>query len=198
MTYNFKACLDKVLVHEGGYANHPKDPGGATNFGITQRTYTSWLKSQRLTSRSVRHITMDEVAAIYKQEYWDKVKGDDLPYGLDYAVFDFAVNSGPSRSAKFLQALVGAKVDGVIGSQTLSLVKHMNTQSLVSSLCSRRLAWLRGLTTWGTFGRGWERRVNEVERDALGMVLETLEKPVSPNFWKTLINFIHNLFRKKS
>lgn len=107
MKGNFRELLPKVLVHEGGYVDDPQDPGGETNKGITHKTYDAWRKRQGQPTRSVKHITPEEVAEIYRQQYWNKIAGDDLPSGVDYAVFDFAVNSGPSRAAQFLQRAVG-------------------------------------------------------------------------------------------
>lgn len=169
MTDRFEECLPLVLVHEGGYVNHPKDPGGATNKGVTQKTYDAWNDRAGKTRRSVKHITEDELRAIYRMQYWDKVSADELPVGLDYAVFDFAVNSGPSRGAKFLQRAVGVPDDGIIGAQTLAAVKKFETQGLIRSICDARLAWLKRLKHWPTFGKGWTRRVNEVKGAAQAM-----------------------------
>ena len=165
----FTQCLPLVLIHEGGYVNHPKDPGGATNKGITQKTYDAWQRRAGKPTRSVKHIGDSEVSAIYRAQYWDKVSADDLPAGLDYAVFDFAVNSGPGRAAKFLQKIVGVGADGIIGAQTLVAVDGHEADSLISHLCNNRLAWLKRLTTFKTFGKGWTRRVNEVKGAARAM-----------------------------
>ena len=165
----FDECLPLVLKHEGGYVNHPKDPGGATNKGVTQRTYDAWQARNNKPKRSVKQIQDAEVAAIYRAQYWDKVQADDLPAGLDYAVFDFAVNSGPSRAAKFLQRIVGVHDDGIIGMQTLDAVSKFEVSSIIRKLCDNRLAWLKRLKTFSTFGRGWTRRVEEVKGAALSM-----------------------------
>jgi len=173
MKQNFPEALARVLVHEGGYVNHPKDPGGATNKGITHRVYDAWRRAQGLAPRDVREITDDEVAAIYRAQYWAAIRGDDLPAGLDYAVFDFAVNSGPSRAAKFLQHILGVSEDGHIGEITLAAIRGKSVPQLILALCEARLAWLKRLKTWPTFGRGWERRVREVEAVALRMAGKT-------------------------
>jgi lysozyme family protein len=170
MQANFKSSLAAVLVHEGGYVNHPRDPGGATNKGITHRTYAAYLARNKMPATDVRHITDAEVASIYRNQYWSKVMGDDLPSGVDYAVFDFAVNSGPARAAKFLQRIVGVTADGVIGFQTLSAVAKMDAGEIVAKLCANRLAWLKRLKHWDAFGRGWERRVLDVANKAGRMV----------------------------
>lgn len=172
MKSNFETALRLVLVHEGGFANHPADPGGRTMRGVTQRTYDAYRQRHGQPTADVKGITDDELREIYRTQYWDKVQGDDLPSGLDYAVFDFAVNSGPSRAAKFLQRIVGAEQDGVIGSQTIAALRGRDAATLVSRLCDDRLAWLKRLKTFSTFGRGWSRRVSEVKADALEMAAE--------------------------
>lgn len=177
----FEECLPLVLVHEGGYVNHPKDPGGATNKGITQRTYDAWCKRQGYPHASVKNITDAEVAAIYKAQYWDKVSADDLPVGVDYAVFDYAVNSGPARSAKFLQRSLGVSDDGIIGAQTLAAAQDADPNRVISEVCDNRLAWLKRLKHWPTFGKGWTRRVEEVKRTSLSMASkQSYEAPQAP------------------
>src|SRR4051812_49409881 len=122
MQSTFQIDLADVLRREGGFVHDPLDPGGATNHGVTQHEYTHWRAGHGLPSRSVRLIATDEIAAIYAEDYWQPIRGDDLPAGVDYCVFDFAVNSGPTRAVKFLQRAVGAKDDGAIGDKTLSAV----------------------------------------------------------------------------
>lgn len=167
---DFPNILAKVLVHEGGYVNHPKDPGGATNKGITQRTYDAWRSKNVLPIQSVRNILTGEVQAIYKQDYWDAVRGDDLPDGVNYAVFDFAVNSGINRASRYLQAVVGANQDGKIGPETIAKTKALPPASVIDALCDRRMTFLKGLSHWPTFGKGWTRRVEAVRKDAKGMI----------------------------
>lgn len=167
---NFGKSLAKVLVHEGGYVNDPVDPGGATNKGVTQAVYNSWRKSHGQESQSVRNLSVDEIAGIYKLLYWDRIRGDDLPSGVDYAVFDFAVNSGVNRAAKFLQAAVGVADDGVIGKQTLAAVNDFGAARTIEALCAKRLGFLKGLKIFWRFGKGWTRRVVDVRAAALGMV----------------------------
>ena len=168
MTYaNFDKALAYVLEHEGGFVHHPKDPGGATNKGVTQAVYDAYRKLRGRGQQSVKFITDAEVTAIYKFQYWDKVQGDHLPAGLDYAVFDFAVNSGVGRASKYLQAVLGVAQDGVIGAKTLTAVK--STTGTINALCDRRMAFLRNLGTFLTFGKGWTRRVQGVRAHALEM-----------------------------
>ena len=168
MRENFDASLSLVLKHEGGWADHPADPGGATNKGITLATYRNWL-GRDVTKTELRNIPDATVAAIYRSRYWNAVKGDDLPLGVDFAVFDYGVNSGPARAAKALQRAVGAAADGKIGPLTIAAVARHGAPATITDLCRGRMAFLRGLKTWPTFGRGWTRRVTDVESTALAM-----------------------------
>lgn len=160
MRQNLGKSLELVLKHEGGYVNLKSDPGGETNFGVTKRVYDAYRSTRGFEARSVKQITAQEVTDIYRQQYWDAVKGDKLPSGLDYAVFDYAVNSGSSKAIKDLQRCLGLKlVDGVIGVGTLSACQEADPVDLITALCNRRLAFMKGLKTWKTFGKGWTRRV---------------------------------------
>jgi lysozyme family protein len=169
---NFDLCLVKVLAYEGGYVNHPKDPGGATNKGVTQAVYNEWRKSKRLLQRSVKLITWEEIREIYRKLYWDKVRGDELPSGVDLAVFDFAVNSGVSRAIRYLQIAVGVEVDGLLGPASMAAVNRKQS-GLVDRMCNARLTFLRGLSHWTTFGRGWGRRVESVRSTSNSMLEHT-------------------------
>lgn len=173
MRDNFAACLSFVLRSEGGYSDDPADPGGATNHGITQATFSAWLHRHGSADRSVRTVTPDEVSAIYRADYWDAVRGDDLPAGVDYAVFDFAVNSGVSRAAIYLQEIVGVDPDGKIGPLTLAAVAKDDPTYLITKLCAMRLGFLKRLSTWPRFGKGWTNRVNAVEQAAMKMAGQT-------------------------
>jgi lysozyme family protein len=161
--------MEYVLKHEGGYVDHPKDPGGATNMGITLATLRDW-RERPVSKANVKALSRSEAMEIYRALYWNTVKGDDLPAGVDYAVLDFAINSGPDRAARYLQRIVGATQDGRIGPITLALTKRMDAAEVINALCDARLAYLKGLKTWDTFGKGWERRVREVREHALEMV----------------------------
>jgi lysozyme family protein len=159
----FKAVLPLVLAHEGGYVNHPKDPGGATNKGVTQRVYDDYRTNRGSEPRSVREITTAEVRDIYRRQYWDRVQGDRLPAGLDYAVFDYAVNSGTNKAVKDLQRVLRLNlIDGQLGEGTLRAAQaaaDFDELKLIQDYCGRRMQFLQGLRTWGTFGKGWKRRV---------------------------------------
>jgi len=159
MRENLEISTGWILAHEGGYVNHPDDPGGATNFGVIQQTYNAWRVRKQRKIQSVKLISQAEVLAIYKEQYWDKIWGDELPTGLDYALYDFAINSGPSRAIKFLQELIGVKQDGVLGNITLQAIRTKNIENLIDALCFKRWKWLKRLRNWKTFGVGWTRRV---------------------------------------
>ena len=168
MNTNWDACFNHLIKHEGGYVDHPQDPGGRTNLGVTQAVWEDWL-DRAVTEENMKALTPAKVAPLYREMYWDRIKADKLPSGVDYCVFDAAVNSGVSRAAKWLQTTVGAVADGVIGEQTLKQVLLTNPQMLIDKYAANRLAFLQRLTTWPTFGKGWERRVEEVRVTALKM-----------------------------
>jgi lysozyme family protein len=165
----FDDCLKYVLQSEGGFVNDPRDPGGATNKGITQAVYDAYRTLRAQPRRSVAHILDDEVAGIYRRQYWNAVHGDELPAGLDYVAFDYAVNSGPGRACRGLQAAVGATEDGKIGMLTLARVAAADHVLTINRMCDARLAFLNTLETWDHFGRGWLSRVNTVRSRALAM-----------------------------
>lgn len=166
MKGNFDVCLAEVLRHEGGYVDHPKDPGGRTNLGVTQATYEDWV-GHKVNERIMRGLTVQQVRALYKVKYWDIIRGDDLPAGLDLCVFDFAVNAGPNRAVRYLQTMVGAKADGVIGPHTLSLVsqyvRDRDKATAVMVYQDSRVEYYKLLKTFPTFGKGWLRRIRDVE-----------------------------------
>jgi len=165
---NFKEALKHVLVHEGGWADHPKDPGGATMKGVTLMTFQRHFGQQQ-SKNDLRNISDAQLEQIYREGYWDKCHCDELPAGVDYVVFDGAVNSGSSRSAKWLQGAVGAKRDGGIGPKTLAQVAAAESVHVCDAVCDERLAFLQRLRTWSTFGKGWGRRVEGVRKVALKM-----------------------------
>jgi lysozyme family protein len=177
MQSNFNACLALVLKSEGGYVNHPADPGGRTNLGVTQKVWENWV-GHPVTEADMRALTPDDVAPMYKAKYWDAVKGDYLLSGVDYVVFDTAVNSGTARAAKLLQTSLGITADGAIGPATLTAMQACDPIKLIKDICAERLAFLQGLSTFGTFGNGWTRRVNEVQAVADKIVIAQMELPL--------------------
>ena len=166
---NFSECLKLVLHHEGGYVNHPKDPGGETNMGVTKRVYEEFGGT-----KDMKDLEFEDVMPIYKKNYWDRVKADDLPAGLDLCVFDFGVNAGTGRAAKYLQSLVGATADGAIGPNTLravhAYVQIEGIEATIEAYQKNRQGYYEKLKTFETFGRGWTRRNNETTEAALKMV----------------------------
>ena len=195
----FDICLDEVLRHEGSFADHPSDPGGATNMGITHKTLARWRKISpwwALPKSEVRAMTRDEAARIYRASYWDRSKCGSLPRGLDLALFDFAVNSGPDRAIRSLQAEVGVLADGQIGPLTLGAITARVAKGgltgLIGACCDRRLGFLKGLKTFGVFGKGWTARVTAVRKAALTAAGETdaISKP-SDNWSTTTMEILN-------
>ena len=165
---NWIKCLETILHHEGGYVNHPKDPGGETNLGVTKRVYEDFGGT-----KDMKDLTRQDVEPIYKKNYWDRVKGDHLPAGLDLCVFDFGVNAGTGRAAKYLQTLIGTVADGGIGPNTLktldSHIQKNGVENTIKSYQAERQKFYESLDTFATFGKGWTRRVDETTEMALAM-----------------------------
>ena len=168
MQNNWIKCLETILHHEGGYVNHPKDPGGETNLGVTKRVYEDFGGT-----KDMKDLTREDVEPIYKKNYWDRVKGDDLPAGLDLCVFDFGVNAGTGRAAKYLQTMIGTVADGGIGPNTLKklgeYVEEHGVEDTIKNYQSDRQKYYESLSTFDTFGKGWTRRVDETTELALEM-----------------------------
>lgn len=181
MQRNFERSMPLVLKHEGGFVNHPRDPGGATMKGVTLATFRQYVPGA--TVADLKAISGDMLNRIYRDGYWNEVRGDDLPAGVDYAVFDFAVNSGPNRAVKYLQAAVGEAQDGKIGPKTLAAAAKANPAGLINAICDARLAFMRrikgsdGRLLWDTFGKGWSSRVAGVRKEALRMAGEPQDAP---------------------
>ncbi len=176
MTDNFDLCLTLLLAHEGGFVNHPQDPGGMTNLGVTARVWEEWL-GRPVSEKEMRALTPLMVKPLYKRKYWDAIRGDELVSGVDYVVFDVAVNSGAGRAIKFLQSCVGVAADGGFGPVTLAAVKkaEQDPERLIELYCAKRLEFLQSLRTFPTFGKGWSRRVAEVKTVALAMAQGTFQ-----------------------
>jgi lysozyme family protein len=166
---SFEKALAHVLKSEGGFVNNLNDPGGMTNLGCTKAVWEEWC-GHPVTEKAMRSLTPDDVAPLYKRKYWDKVKADSLPEGVDYCVFDTAINSGPGRAIKLLQGVVGVDQDGDIGPKTLGAVKAFDPKELIQDYSKRRLSFMMDLPAWQHFGKGWTNRVNDVEKLALQMI----------------------------
>ncbi|MDX5592587.1 glycoside hydrolase family 108 protein [Pseudovibrio sp. SPO723] len=177
MKTNFQLVMGWVSLSEGGYVDDPADPGGATNHGITRQTLSEW-RGHAVTKDAVRLLTKDEAEQIYKARYFDLVRFDELPAGLDYTLVDFAINSGPGRAIRFLQRALKVKEDGVFGPVTMTAVEHClamgNMPALIVSINEKRLAFMRSLRHWPRFKNGWTRRVmGDVmgsQRDDIGVI----------------------------
>ena len=168
MKENWDNCFQMVLKHEGGFVNNPKDPGGMTNLGVTKAAWEAYWK-RTSSEAEMRSLTPNIVKPFYKSMYWDKIKGDQLPAGVDYATYDFAVNSGVGRAAKYLQQIAGVTADGAIGPKSIEAIKAGDPGQTVDALCDMRLDFLKRLPTFETFGKGWIRRVAEVKEKASSM-----------------------------
>ena len=168
MKQNFEQSLKMLLHHEGGYVWHPDDPGGETNLGVTRAVYEQWVNRQVMEGE-MKRLTVADVAPIYKTNYWDRIRGDDLPSGLDFAAFDWAVNSGTGRPAKVIQKYISAKQDGAIGPKTLALVAENDPAKMIQYLYEQRQKFYERLKTFETFGKGWTRRNQETLKAAMEM-----------------------------
>lgn len=165
MKHNWDEALKHILKYEGGYVNHPADPGGMTNLGVTKRVWEEWT-GDPATEADMRALTPEMVGPLYKTRYWDAVRGDDLPSGIDLCVFDAAVNAGVGRASKFLQQAVGVTADGQIGPKTVEATTAKPADEIVAKFCDLREAHYKSLPTFATFGKGWMRRLASVESEA--------------------------------
>ena len=168
MKENWQEALAHVLKYEGGYVHHKDDPGGRTNLGVTQRVWEEWT-GRPATEADMRSLTVEMVSPLYKKRYWDAVRGDDLPSGVDLCVFDCAVNAGVGRASKFLQQAVGVTADGMIGPKTLAAVTAKPADEVIEAFCNLREAHFKSLSTFATFGKGWMNRLGAVEAESKHM-----------------------------
>nr|VFK36482.1 MAG: Lysozyme family protein [Candidatus Kentron sp. SD]VFK39147.1 MAG: Lysozyme family protein [Candidatus Kentron sp. SD]VFK77805.1 MAG: Lysozyme family protein [Candidatus Kentron sp. SD] len=171
MRENFERALERVLLHEGGYVDHPRDPGGAINRGVTLETFRRFYGAS-MTKEDLKAMTDGQVRQLYKADYWDKCRCDDLPHGMDYVVFDQAAHSGPGRSVKWLQQGIGLKVDGEIGPWTITAASQCSPFRAIENMCEERLAFMKNIRngeSWMTFGKAWQRRVDDVRTHALAL-----------------------------
>lgn len=169
MKENFDAALAAVLEHEGGFVNHPQDPGGMTNLGVTKRVWEAWV-GKTVSEADMRALTPALVAPMYRKQYWDAVKGDELPSGLDYLMFDFAINAGVSRAIRTMQRAIGTTPDGAIGPKTMQALRDADPDALIAKFSDEKEAFYRSLPTFATFGKGWLRRVAEVKSHAVTLL----------------------------
>jgi lysozyme family protein len=154
---NFDQAFHALLGHEGGFVDHPSDPGGATNWGITERV----ARANGYVGH-MRDLPVSVAKSIYRKDYWTPIRAEELPAVVRYAVFDAAVNSGNRQAIIWLQRAVGATPDGVIGPQTLGAVRSASGEQVLRRMLSARLRFMTDLKTWPTFGRGWARRIADL------------------------------------
>jgi lysozyme family protein len=169
MNSNWKKSFELMLHSEGGFVNHPSDPGGMTNLGVTKATWESWV-GREVDEAEMRGLTPEKVEPLYKERYWDAVRGDELPMGLDYLMFDFAVNAGAGRAIKTLQTAVGVTPDGGFGPMTMAAVQAVDPVELIERFSQAKEDFYRSLTTFSTFGKGWLNRVADVKVKASAML----------------------------
>jgi lysozyme family protein len=172
----FDECLAFTLRAEGGYVDDPADPGGATNMGVTLATLREWSDDPSLGANQVQHMSLRTARAIYRALYWNPLRADDLPVGVDLSVFDFGVNAGIWHSARLLQralGFTGDEVDGSVGPETLAAATKADARLLVDDLAERQSAYYRGLADFPTFGRGWLTRTEERKTAALAMITDS-------------------------
>lgn len=169
MNSNWQKSFELMLKSEGGYVNNPADPGGMTNLGVTKATWENWV-GRASDEAEMRSLTPEKVEPLYKKKFWDAVRGDELPVGLDYLLFDFAVNAGAGRSIKTLQSAVGVTPDGGFGPMTMAAVQAIDPKELIERFSQAKEDFYRSLPTFATFGRGWLNRVADVKLKATSMI----------------------------
>lgn len=189
----FHECLALTLREESGeiqpvggpyvrgrysFMNHPKDPGGATMMGVTHRVYAAYRRSMGRPPQDVREVTDEEIEAIYRHNYWEVVAGDSLPRGLDLAVFDFAVNSGPHRAITKLQSVLGVKVDGLLGIATFAAAAEAEPDDLIRRYMQARRDFCRRIPHYPSFKNGWTRRWDRIEAASILRAAEV--EPTTP------------------
>ena len=170
MESNFKSSLDHILKSEGGFQDDPRDNGnklpdgrkGCTNLGVTQAAWETYV-GHKVSTADMKALTPEKVASFYKRRYWDAVHGDDLPNGIDYLAFDFAINAGVGRAIKILQTVVGVSADGAIGPKTLQAVKAINSKELINKYTNAKEVFYRGLSSFPIYGKGWLARTSAVD-----------------------------------
>jgi lysozyme family protein len=169
MITNFDRVLELVLQEEGGFYDDPRDADSITNLGITKRIWEAYV-GHEVDKSTMRRLTAADVSPLYKLNYWNRVHGDELPAGVDYAVMDFAVKSGTSRAAKSLQRACGVEDDGFIDPQSVQAVQGADPLTLIDGVCAQRLAFLFSLPSYSTFGKGWVSRIERVKAAARRML----------------------------
>jgi len=170
MTGEFEKALKRILKHEGGYVNDPIDSGGMTNLGVTKRVWEEFV-GHPVSEADMRALTPEKVGSMYKLKYWNSSYCEVLPKGLDYVVFDFAVNAGTGRSVKTLQQAIGCVADGVIGPKTMAAINDAEPKDLIAKFSDARADFYQGIVArkpdQARFIKGWLNRVEDARKLAL-------------------------------
>lgn len=169
MKDNWTECLAQILKSEGGYVDDPRDNGGATNFGVTKKTYENWV-GREVTKEEIKNLTIEDVAPIYKDRYWNLVRSDELKDGCDLLLFDLAVHSGPRRSVKIAQQTAETLVDGLIGPKTIAAINAMDQTEFIKKFSENRLDFYKRIEAWKHFENGFRNRVKKTQIAAQQMV----------------------------
>jgi lysozyme family protein len=181
---NYNACISKVLKYEGGYQADPNDKGNWTGCkvgaGVNKGTNRG-ISACSYPNEDIKGMTEARAKEIYRKDFWDKILGDELPAGPDLCTFDGGVNSGQSRGVKWLQRAVGCEADGAVGPQTIAAANDADDHVTIDRMCDDRMDFLRGLSTWPTYGKGWTSRVEDVRKTAHGMVTVVPTVPELPD-----------------
>lgn len=183
MRSNKDQILSFTYRQEGGFSNDAHDPGGATNYGITQAEFDAYNDLQGQPKISVRRITREQADDIYTRYYWNKVHGDELPSGIDLVIYDYAVNSGVYRAVRYAQWVAGVTVDGKLGPITLRALTAADPKTFIIEFDRRRLSFLSSLNIFQYFGKGWTRRVREATDAALKLIGETKKPERTKSMW---------------
>ncbi len=195
---SFARALSLTLKFEGGYSDNPRDPGGATNLGITQAAL-EYFRDHPVSKADVKALSLEEAAKIYKKNYWNAVCCDQMPAGIDMCLFDLCVNSGPVKAIKILQAAAGLKVNGILTAQTLAAAQQNPPHDLIKSICLLRLSFLQRLTIFATFGRGWSARVALIESESIKLLASTkLPLPSQPTAKDIPMLQVKNIFQSRT
>jgi lysozyme family protein len=177
MISNWDKSFDMVIAHEGGFTNDERDPGnklpdgrkGSTMLGCTQANWEKYI-GHEVTQDDMKALKKEDVKPLYKRDYWDAVRGDDLPAGVDYAVFDFAINAGPAAARKMIQKALGVTADGSIGPATMKAIQEAEGKDLLDNFSNSKEAFYKSLPTFQTYGKGWLKRVADVQTSASTML----------------------------
>jgi lysozyme family protein len=177
MINNWDKSCEMVLKHEGGFTNDQRDPGnrlpdgrkGSTMLGCTQANWEAYI-NRKVTQDDMKRLTKDDVKPLYKKNYWDAVKGDELPNGVDYAAFDFAINAGPSAARKMIQRALGVTADGVFGPKTMAAIQSADAKDLMKKFSNEKIVFYKNLSNFKVYGNGWLKRVEDVQAVADKMI----------------------------